>query len=107
MTTIGMNYEILEGKDAPFEKKFAIVLEIMQDVPGHVKTHLYRDAYKERSYLVVSEWQTRETFDAFVTSEAFRTTTAWGESSILATRPSHFVYGADAGAPLAGGCPQN
>lgn len=104
MTTIGMNYEILEGKDQPFEKKFAKVLEVMQDVPGHVKTHLYRDAYKKRSYLVVSEWETRETFDAFVASDVFRATTAWGGSSILATRPSHVVYGADAA--LAGGCPQ-
>ncbi len=28
MVTVGMNYAVLEGKEAPFEKKFALVLRI-------------------------------------------------------------------------------
>lgn len=96
MTTVGMNYEIIEGKEVAFEKKFAMVMDVMQGVPGHVRTNLYKDAFTERSYLVVSEWSTREHFDGFIASEAFRATTAWGEANILASRPSHVVYGADA-----------
>ena len=53
MITIGMNYEILEGKDQPFEKKFALVLDAMSEMTGHLATHLYKDVFKNRSYLVV------------------------------------------------------
>lgn len=107
MTTVGMNYEIREGKENAFEKKFALVMGIMQDIPGHVKTNLYRDAYNDRSYLVVSEWETRQAFDGFVASDQFKAVTAWGEANILATRPRHYVYGDGDGAPLGGGCPQH
>ena len=105
MTTVGMNYEIREGKESAFEKKFAVVLDVMEDVPGHVRTNLYRDAFSDRSYLVVSEWTARKDFDGFIGSDAFRATTAWGEANILASRPNHFIYGEEAGGDLAGDCP--
>ena len=53
MSTIGMNYEIREGKDQTFEKMFGKVLDIMGKTEGHVKTHLYRDVFETRSYLIV------------------------------------------------------
>lgn len=103
MVTVGMNYEVLEGKESPFEKKFALVLDIMAKTPGHQKTNLYKDVFQPRSYLIVSEWETRATFDAFVKSEAFAKVTNWGKENILAGRPKHEVYGQEA--PVAGGCP--
>ncbi len=107
MTTIGMNYEIREGKDKPFEKKFVKVMEVMKGVPGHLDTKLYRNAFLERSYLVISEWADRATFDAFVSSDTFRSVTAWGEANILATRPSHVEYGAGNGNAITKGCPEH
>lgn len=106
MTTIGMNYEILEGKDQSFEKKFAVVLDVMSKTAGHISTHLYRDVFKERSYLVLSEWETRSTFDDFIGSDAFRKVTDWGTANILATRPKHFVYGDESGSPISTGGPR-
>ncbi len=105
MITVGMNYEVLEGKDQPFEKKFALVLDVMAKTPGHQKTHLYQDVFQERSYLIVSEWETRATFDAFIQSEAFAQVTNWGKEHILASRPKHEVYGDQATEPLTGQCP--
>ena len=105
MVTIGMNYEVLEGKDEPFEKKFAIVLGAMKDTAGHRSTYLYKDVFSERSYLVISEWNTRATFDDFVRSETFRKVTDWGITAILATRPSHQVYGESAELPSAAASP--
>ncbi|HEY5648118.1 MAG TPA: antibiotic biosynthesis monooxygenase [Nitrospiria bacterium] len=105
MITVGMNYEILEGKDEAFEKKFALVLEVMGQTEGHVKTNLYRDVYKERSFLIVSEWETKAAFDAFTASEAFKKTTNWGKDRILAGRPRHEVYGDEEAVPVAGSCP--
>jgi len=105
MVTVGMNYEVLEGKESPFEKKFALVLDVMAATPGHKKTNLYKDVFQGRSYLIVSEWDTRETFDAFVQSDAFAQVTNWGKETILAGRPSHEVYGDEPAAPVTGGCP--
>ena len=106
MITVGMNYEILEGKDKPFEKKFAIVLDVMAKSTGHLNTHLYKDVFKKRSYLIVSEWNSRSAFDDFVRSEQFQKVTAWGAANILATRPKHEIYGDNVEAPLNAGCPK-
>lgn len=105
MITVGMNYEVIEGKEPPFEKKFALVLDVMAKTPGHQKTHLYRDVFQGRSYLIVSEWETRASFDAFIGSEAFKAVTNWGKEHILASRPQHEVYGDAPAAPVTGGCP--
>ena len=105
MITVGMNYEVVEGKNEPFEKKFALVVEAMGSMPDHVATRLYQDVADRRSYLVVSEWSSRASFDAFVASDAFRKVANWGASGILAARPRHEVYGADEAKPLAGRCP--
>ena len=96
MVTIGMNYEVVEGKEDAFERKFALVVEAMRETEGHVTTRLYRCVGAERSYLVVSKWSAKGAFDAFVASPEFRRVTAWGESGILRGRPTHQVYGGEA-----------
>jgi heme-degrading monooxygenase HmoA len=95
MITIGMNYQVREGKGQPFEKKFALVQEVMGQSNGHVKTNLYKDAFNGDSYLVVSEWNSENAFDSFVASDTFKKVTDWGAANILAGRPSHTVYGSD------------
>ena len=97
MITVGMNYEIREGKDQPFEKMFGKVLDIMGKTEGHMKTHLYRDVFETRSYLIVSEWSTRAAFDSFIESEQFSKVTDWGNANILASRPRHDIYEGDTG----------
>ena len=44
------------------------------------------------SYVILSEWQTREAFQAFLQSDAFKQVTAWGKTEILRGRPRHKVY---------------
>lgn len=93
MITIGMNYQVREGKGRPFEKKFALVREEMGRSEGHVKTDLYKNAFNEDSYLVVSEWNSESAFNEFVTSAAFKKVTDWGAENILVGRPIHTIYG--------------
>ena len=93
MITVGMNYEVLEGKNAEFEEGFRKVLAVMGDIPGHVRSRLFRDVDQAGSYLIHSEWETREAFTGFIRSEAFADVTRWGKEQILAGRPSHTVYG--------------
>ena len=101
--TVGMNYEIIEGMEKEFETVFAKVLEVMDRMDGHVKTHLYHGVVDPSSYLIISEWSSKDSFDAFTSSEQFKNVTDWGKSKILASRPKHEIYGADTPEPE--GCP--
>jgi len=96
MVTIGMNYEVLPGKEEAFEEKFHAVLASFAAGSGHVHTRLFRDVVQPRSYLIHSEWETRDAFTAFVRSDAFREVTNWGKEEILADRPRHRIYGGEA-----------
>lgn len=95
MITVGMNYEIIEGMEKEFESVFAKVLEVMDRMDGHVKTSLYHRVVDPSSYLIISEWSSRDSFEAFTSSEQFTNVTDWGKSKILASRPIHEIYGAE------------
>jgi heme-degrading monooxygenase HmoA len=92
MTTIGMHYEVIPGKEEEFERGFIGVLEVLKTLPGHVESHLYEDVQSVGSYVILSQWQRREDFDAFLRSDAFKQATAWGRAEILRSRPRHKVY---------------
>jgi len=93
MITVGMNYEIIKGKEQAFVDKFTRVIEVMSKTEGHKMTNLYQDVYKNSFYLIVSEWDSRPAFDNFTHSDAFHKVTQWGKDHILAGRPKHEVYG--------------
>jgi heme-degrading monooxygenase HmoA len=93
VTTIGMNYEVIEGKQETFENAVTKVVHAMRNVDGHERTWLFKDVHNPRRYLILSQWTSKATFDAFVASETFRKVTAWGKEQILARRPHHEVYG--------------
>ena len=92
MITVGMNYKLIKGKEKIFEDAFRQVVEAMKEMEGHDETHLYCDIDAPQSYLVVSEWSSREAFDDFVQSDKFKKVTNWGTEQVLASRPSHEVY---------------
>lgn len=92
MITIGMNYQVLPGKEEVFERAFNSVLETMRTSPGHTQSHLYKDVQAQNSYLIISDWNDKQAFDTFVKSEAFAKVTNWGKEQILAGRPKHQVF---------------
>jgi len=93
MVTIGMNYEVLPGKEALFEEKFRAVVAAFEADAGHRSSRLYRDVDRPGSYLIHSDWESKEAFLAFIRSDAFRAVTSWGKEQILADRPRHRIYG--------------
>lgn len=92
MTTIGMHYEVVPGKEEEFESGFLGVIEHLKSVPGHVDSHMYEDVASVGSYVILSEWETKEAFQAFMASDAFKQVVAWGKAEILRGRPKHKVY---------------
>lgn len=106
MITVGMNYQIIKGKETEFEAVFGKVLEIMRAMPGHAKTNLYRDVADANSYIIISEWTAKDQFQSFIASEQFRNVANWGKSNILASQPRHQIYGEESSTPQPPrGCP--
>ena len=91
-TTIGMHYDIVPGKEKEFEQGFASVQEHLKKVAGHVDSRLYLDTQSAGSYLIFSQWQNKEAFEAFLHSPEFAKVTSWGRAEILRARPRHKVY---------------
>ncbi|MCA9153503.1 MAG: antibiotic biosynthesis monooxygenase [Planctomycetales bacterium] len=92
MITVGMNYQVIPGKQQDFEDKFAAVLEALRGADGHTNSNLWKDVADDASYLITSEWSDESAFTNFIQSEAFRNVTNWGKEQILAGRPRHKVY---------------
>jgi heme-degrading monooxygenase HmoA len=92
MTTIGMNYDVIAGKEAEFEQGFTAVIEHLKKVAGHVESHLYHNVHSKGSYLILSQWETKELFEAFIHSDEFKGVVSWGRAEILRSRPRHKVY---------------
>ena len=92
MTTIGMHYEVIPGKEEEFEKGFLSVLDHLKSVAGHAESHMYEDVASVGSYVILSQWESKEAFDAFLKSDAFKGVVAWGKAEILRSRPRHKVY---------------
>jgi len=92
MVTIGMNYKIIPGKEEIFESAFKNVLKVMSEMEGHTKSALYKEVIDAHSYLIVSDWNSEEAYNAFINSEKFAGVIDWGKENILAVRPSHTLY---------------
>ena len=92
MTTIGMHYDVIPGKEEEFKQGFLKVIEQLKSVPGHVESHLYQDVSDMGSYVIFSRWTSQENFQAFLRSPAFAQVTAWGKAEILRGRPRHKIY---------------
>ena len=92
MITVGMNYHVIEGKQADFEGKFNAVLAALRGAAGHSDSNLYKDINDGCSYLITSEWSDEKALQEFIQSQAFRDVTNWGKEQILSDRPRHKIY---------------
>ena len=93
MVTIGMNYEVIDGKEQVFEDACANVVRTMETIDGHDASQIYKQIGDgSPAYLIVSRWQSEQAFDDFVASDAFKKVTNWGKENILRGRPSHTTY---------------
>ena len=92
MTTIGMHYDVLPGREEEFEQGFLKVLEFLKTLPGHVESRMFEDVASTGSYVILSSWQSKEDFEKFLHSAEFKKVTEWGKAEMLRGRPKHKVY---------------
>ena len=50
LTTVGMQYEVISGKEEEFERGFIGVIEVLKTLPGHIESHMYEDVQSVGSY---------------------------------------------------------
>ncbi len=91
MLTVGLYYDVVQGKEKDFEDYFNLVVAEIKKKDGFVSALLYKRVDKPDSYLIYSEWRDRESFEAFIKSREFSGAKSGG-SDILAGRPSHKIY---------------
>jgi len=92
LTTIGMHYDVLPGKEQDFVASFMNTLDVMKSLPGHLESHLYEDVQSKGSFVILSSWQTKADFEAFIHSPQFAAVTSRGAATLLRGRPRHKVY---------------
>ena len=92
MTTIGMHYEVKPRKEEEFEQGFLGMLKLLKTLPGHVESHMYEDIESRGSYVILSQWESKEAYAKFLSSPEFANAVAWGKAEILRARPRHKVF---------------
>lgn len=92
MVTVGMYYDVIPEKSDLFTSKFREVIALMQTIAGHKLTYLYQRVDEPDSFAIISEWDDREAFLAFISSETFRSVTSWGREQVLRNPPRHKIY---------------
>ena len=92
LTTIGMHYDVLPGREAEFVASFLKTLDVMKSLPGHLESHLYEDVQAKGSFVILSSWKTKADFEAFIKSPQFAQVTSRGSATLLRNRPRHKVY---------------
>ena len=61
---------VAEGREREFEQSFGSRERAVDAVPGFVEMQVLRPA-QGRTYLVLSRWESRESFEQWTQSEAF------------------------------------
>lgn len=93
MITIGMNYDVISGKEHQFVSAFEGVANALRKASGHEMSTLYSEHGRPNRFLIISRWSDERSFRDFIGSDAFRKVTDWGSAEILTGRPTHTVYG--------------
>ncbi len=87
-----MYYDVIPEKAGLFVERFREVIKLLDTMPGHGMTRLYVGVDDPYSYAVLSEWDSPDAFYAFIKSDVFRQTTAWGREQVLRGAPRHKIY---------------
>ncbi len=78
------------GREAEFEARFAGRAHLVEAAPGFVRNEVLRPITDGAPYVVMTHWEDRPSFEAWVQSPSFREAHGRMPSSDLFARPSAF-----------------
>lgn len=91
VVTLGLRYVVKPEREQEFLQKVAEVRVLVQGMPGHQETILSRDVDRSQVYLLYSAWADEQAFYAFLRSDVFNATKAWGRD-VLEEMPRHTFW---------------
>jgi heme-degrading monooxygenase HmoA len=91
MLTFGLSYDVKPERQQEFEAITEAAVGLMKNMKGHRETRLFQDVHRRNSYMIYSDWDTREDFMAFLKSPEFAQAQTAGRD-MLESRPRHQVY---------------
>ena len=65
MVRATINMKVKAGKENEFERVWKAIADKVREVPGNVRQALLRDPADPSSFVLTSDWQSREQFHAF------------------------------------------
>ena len=91
VVTLGLRYVVKPEREAEFLEKVAEVNVLVQALRGHQETVLAKVVDQPCTYLVLSAWTDEQAFLAFLQSDVFNATKAWGRD-VLEEMPRHTFW---------------
>lgn len=84
-----MEYQVTPGKEQDFEEAArSTISHVLNQVPGHQRTQVYKPVGGGEVYLVQTEWDAQESFDAWRRSPGFATAAQrWRETGAVLEGP--------------------
>ena len=92
MMTIGLQYEVRQGKEDQFKKVFAGVIVTLPKMHGHVATRLFEDVLEPGNFLLMSRWKLLRDFKTFARGEGFQRISEWAKAELFRGEPRQQVY---------------
>jgi heme-degrading monooxygenase HmoA len=68
MVRVTLHMKVKPGKEQEFERAWHAVSERARHVPGNLRQTLMRDPDEEASFVITTEWESRETYHGFEVS---------------------------------------
>jgi|ECHnycMinimDraft_1075156.scaffolds.fasta_scaffold00217_6 Uncharacterized enzyme involved in biosynthesis of extracellular polysaccharides len=91
MINVGINYKVKKGREIEFEERFREVVRHVGN-SGMLEAKIYKNVEDPSDYLIITKWESLESFRKFINSLDYKETVEYGKS-ILEKRPVHFVLG--------------
>ncbi|MBD3298545.1 MAG: antibiotic biosynthesis monooxygenase [candidate division Zixibacteria bacterium] len=92
MAVVYMTYPVHPDKETAFQNAYAGILDVMRSADGHRESRLFKHVAEPSIFLIVSEWDSKAAYEAFVNSKQFSEATSdWGKSNILLDQPRHHI----------------
>lgn len=82
---------VAKGREQEFEETFLTRDRAVDQMAGFLDLHVLRPT-EGRTYVVMTRWNSREAFDNWTTSEAFRAAHRKGSSGLAQDRPVLEIY---------------
>lgn len=92
MVMVGLLFDVIPGKEREFEGLARHLMHSMEGFEGHRRSRLVRDVEEGGTYIILSDWEDKDEFDTFATSEAFHDLAIKAQGALLKRPPYHRTY---------------